>query len=124
MFESNKLDFSLLDREDISATSYRVGETVIAAGTPATEMYLLRSGRASIQVAGKTVEEIGPGGIFGEMALIANTDRSAAVVAAEDCEVIAVDERLFLILVQETPNFALDTMRVLSRRLRNMNQYV
>jgi CRP-like cAMP-binding protein len=58
------------------------------------------------------------------MALIANAARSAAVVAAEDCKVIPVDQRLFLILVQEMPNFALDVMRVLSRRLRNMNQYV
>jgi CRP-like cAMP-binding protein len=124
MSESRKLDFSILDHAEIPAMSYSAGDTIVREGAPATEMYLVREGRVSIEVHGKVVEQVGPGGIFGEMALIANAARSAAVVAAEDCKVIPVDQRLFLILVQEMPNFALDVMRVLSRRLRNMNQYV
>jgi CRP/FNR family cyclic AMP-dependent transcriptional regulator len=124
MSESGTLDFSFLDQVDVPAMSYSAGDTIVAEAAPATEMYLVREGRVSIEVNRKPVEQIGPGGIFGEMALIADAPRSAAVVAAEDCRVIPIDQRLFLILVQETPNFALDVMRVLSRRLRNMNQYV
>jgi CRP-like cAMP-binding protein len=124
MSESRKLDFSLLDHADIPGIPYSAGDTIVAEGAPATEMYLVREGRVSIEVKKKIVEQIGAGGIFGEMALIADSARSAAVVAAEDCLVIPIDRRLFLILVQEMPNFALDVMRVLSRRLRNMNQYV
>ena len=124
MSEGGKLDFSILDQADVSGTSYRAGDTIIAEGSPATEMYLVRRGRVTIKVHEKLIEEIGPGGIFGEMALISNAGRSAAVVASEDCEVMPISERLFLILVQDTPNFALDVLRVLSRRLRNMNQYI
>lgn len=124
MSESPSLDFSILDRANIPGLSYRGGQTIIAEGASATEMYVVRSGRVSIKVHEKMIEEVGPGGIFGEMALIAESGRGAAVVAVEDCVVIPVDQRLFLILVQDTPNFALNVLRVLSRRLRNMNRYI
>jgi len=124
MSEGETLDFSILDQADVPGASYRAGDTIIAEGAMATEMYLVRSGRVTINVNDKLIEEIGPGGIFGEMALISSGGRSAAVVAVEDSEVIPIDQRLFLILVQDTPNFALSVLRVLSRRLRNMNQYI
>ena len=124
MSELSTFDFSILDQVDNPGVSYKAGETIVADSAPATEMYLLRRGRVSIAVNGKEVEEIGAGGIFGEMALIGSTERSAAVIAVEDSVVIPVDQRLFLILVQETPDFALDVMRVLSRRLRKLNEYI
>jgi len=76
----------------------------------------------ALRVRGETVEEIAPGGIFGEMALIDHAPRSASAVAIEDSEIIPIDERLFFILVQDAPYFALDVMRVLTDRIRNMNQ--
>jgi CRP-like cAMP-binding protein len=88
MTENEKPDFSVLEQADIPGVAYSPGETIIAEGTPATEMYLVRKGRASIEVNGKTIEEIGRGAIFGEMALIANSARTAAVVAIDNCEVI------------------------------------
>ena len=58
------------------------------------------------------------------MALIDRASRSANAVAATDCEVVPIDERLFVILVQDAPYFALDVMRVLAERLRAMNKLV
>jgi len=124
MTEDEKRDFSMLDQADIPAVAYSPGETIIAEGAPATEIYLVHTGRVSIEVNGKRIEEIGRGAIFGEMALIANSARTAAVVAIDNCEVVPVDQRLFLILIQETPSFALEVMRALTERLRHMNQYV
>jgi len=94
----------------------------VSKGEPAHEMFLLRKGRVAIQLGGETIEEIASGGIFGEMALIDHAPRSAAAVALEDSEIIPIDERLFFILVQDAPYFALDVMRVLTDRIRNMNQ--
>ena len=78
----------------------------------------------AIKVHGATVEEVGAGGMFGEMALIDHSPRSATVVAAADTELVPINERLFVILVQDTPFFALDVMRVLVERIRLMNQRV
>ena len=51
--------------------------------------------------------------------MIDHSQRSADAVAMEPTEIVPVDERLFVILVQDTPYFALDVMRVLAERLRD-----
>ena len=38
------------------------------------------------------------------------------------CRLVAIDKRRFLFLVQQTPSFALDVMKVITERLRMMNQ--
>jgi CRP/FNR family cyclic AMP-dependent transcriptional regulator len=124
ILETHKVDFKILDRPDVPLRKFAKGETVIVKGSPAKEMFLVRSGRVAIQVADQTVEEVEAGGIFGEMALIDHAPRSASAIAAEDAELIPIDERLFIILVQDAPYFALDVMRVLAERLRRMNQRV
>jgi CRP-like cAMP-binding protein len=122
MLQSHKVDFRILDRPDVPIVGHAAGATIVNKGEPAHEMFLLRKGRVAIQPGGETVEEIAPGGIFGEMALIDHAPRSASAVAIEDSEIIPIDERLFFILVQDAPYFALDVMRVLTDRIRNMNQ--
>ena len=78
----------------------------------------------ALRPAGSPVEEVAAGGMFGEMALIDHSPRSATVIAIEDTELVPINERLFVILVQDTPFFALDVMRVLVERIRLLNQRV
>jgi CRP/FNR family cyclic AMP-dependent transcriptional regulator len=122
VLSSHKVDFRILDRPDVPIAHFGAGSEIIGLGTPSSQMYLVKRGTAEIRVGGQAVEEVGPGGIFGEMGLIDRAPRSASVVAKEDCEVIPIDERLFVILVQDAPYFALDVMRVLVERLRAMNK--
>jgi CRP-like cAMP-binding protein len=122
ILETHKVDFKILDRADVPSTKYAKGDAVITKGSPAREMFLVRTGRVAIRVGDQTVEEVEAGGILGEMALIDHAPRSASAVAVEDSELIPIDERLFIILVQDAPYFALDVMRVLADRLRKMNQ--
>jgi CRP-like cAMP-binding protein len=124
LLDKHKTDFKILDRPDVPIRKYAAGEAIITKGSVAKEMFLLRKGKVSIEVHDKSIEEILPGGIFGEMALIDHAPRSASVVAVEDSEVIPIDERLFVILVQDSPYFALDVMRVLAERIRAMNKLV
>ena len=56
------------------------------------------------------------------MALIEKERRTATAVAKTDAKIVSVDERRFLFLIQQTPNFALHVMRVLSDRLRRMDE--
>jgi CRP-like cAMP-binding protein len=39
-------------------------------------------------------------------------------VAATDCEVVPIDAERFTFLVQQTPYFALEVLRIMARRLR------
>ena len=120
--KSHQIDFRILDRPDVPVRKVAAAETIISEGGAAHEMFLLRKGRAEIRVKDHPVEVVGPGGIFGEMALIDQSPRSATVIATEDSEIIPIDERLFVILVQDAPYFALDVMRTLVERIRAMNR--
>jgi CRP-like cAMP-binding protein len=52
------------------------------------------------------------------MALIDSEPRSATAIAAADCKLAAIGEKRFLRLIEQTPIFALQIMRVMTERLR------
>ncbi len=94
------------------------GDVIFSAGDPGDGMYVVREGTVTIHADGLPIEEVGPGGIFGELALIDSAPRSATATAATPCELVLLNERAFLFHVSQTPFFALNVMRVLSQRLR------
>jgi CRP-like cAMP-binding protein len=104
-----------------SVETYTTGQVLFEEGQPGTCLFVLRSGQLRVMVGGVTVETIEPGGMVGEMALLDDAPRSATVIAVVDSEVVAIDRKRFLFLVQQTPFFALDVMRVMADRLRAMN---
>jgi CRP/FNR family cyclic AMP-dependent transcriptional regulator len=123
MMPASEIDISRIPSANPRA--FAAGEHIIReGGAPATEMFIVRSGRVLISLDGKPIEETGPGGVIGEMALLDHGVRSAEAVALEATELLPISERLFLILVQDTPGFALEIMRALTQRLRRMNELV
>ena len=121
---SREVDFSLLTRAGYPIQEFDVGEVIFSDRDGGDYMFLVRSGSIEIMRHGAVVETVGPGGIFGEMALIDGSPRSATARVKEACHLIAIPEKGFLFMVHETPYFALDVMRILSERLRVMNQLV
>ena len=55
--------------------------------------------------------------------MVDGSPRSATVRAIKPSVVIPIDERRFLFMVQQTPFFALRLMRVMTARLRAMNEW-
>ena len=118
---SNAVDFNLLVRSGVPTRSFKQGETIFKKDDPATELYVIQSGRVEIQYGNRLLDTLEEHNIFGEMALIDSAPRSATAVASTDVVLIPVSEKQFLFLVSETPFFALMVMRVLARRLRAAN---
>ena len=85
-------------------------------------MFVVQSGEIEIRLGNRLLETLSEYGIFGEMALIGASPRSATAVARTDVKLVAIGERQFLFLVSNTPHFALNVMRVMARRLRATNQ--
>jgi CRP-like cAMP-binding protein len=98
--------------------SFTVGQTIFKEGEPGDVMYVVEEGEVDILRSGRPIETIAPGGIFGEMAIIDNSPRSATAVAKSDCTLLPVDETTFTIYVQHAPFFALEVMRTMAERLR------
>ena len=88
----------------------------------ADKMYVILSGELEVHLQGMVVDTLTQGGTFGEMALTDGSPRSATVVAKPSCELAAINEKTFVLLVDEMPYFALHTMRNLVHRLRRMNE--
>jgi CRP-like cAMP-binding protein len=85
-------------------------------------MFVLLKGQAKVMVDEVLVELAEPGAILGELALIDHEPRSASVQCVEDCDFAEVDEKRFRYLVQQTPYFALEVMKVLGQRLRRTDK--
>jgi CRP/FNR family transcriptional regulator, cyclic AMP receptor protein len=103
------------------AKDFAAGTMIFRAGDPPDFLYAVVEGQVDLIINGNHVETVEEGGIFGEMALIEKDERVATAVVKTDAKLVPVDERRFLFLVQQTPNFALHVMRVLSDRLRRMD---
>jgi CRP/FNR family transcriptional regulator, cyclic AMP receptor protein len=123
MADSDPNFLGIFSRER-NIVTLKPGDVLFRAGDPAECMYVVLSGEARIGDGNVVYEELSPGGMVGEMALIDHAPRSAMVTAVTDCTLAEIDEKRFLFLVQQTPSFALNLMRLLSHRLRRMNTFV
>jgi len=81
-------------------------------------IYLLLDGDVMLTRAGKPLDLVPPGEIFGEMAAIAEAPRSATATARKNCRVLSLDEKQFQQALQRMPEFALMLMSVMAQRLR------
>jgi len=111
---------SLLSQEP-ETTRHAAGDVVFDKDDPGDAMFVVRSGAIDLMVDGKVLERVGPGGIFGEMALLDRAERSATAIACEPIDVIRISRDRFQELIRREPRFALHVMGVLADRLRRMN---
>jgi len=116
--------FSLLLGTDVPTRDYKAGEMIFREGDPGTEFYVVQRGRVRVLAGNRLLETLGENEIFGEMALIDASPRSATVAADTDVTVAPITEKQYLFLVRHTPYFALKVMRVLANRLRRQNKAV
>jgi CRP-like cAMP-binding protein len=111
-------DFSMFTRRGIPMRRFDAGERIFLEQDTGTAMYVVRSGAVDVITFGKILERVGPGGVFGEMALIDDAPRAAAALANVETEVAVIDKPTFLTLIAEEPEFALQIMKLMAERVR------
>jgi CRP-like cAMP-binding protein len=84
------------------------------------KMYFLLEGRVALVVKGRPIGEPKVGEIFGEMAAISDSPRSATAVAQTACRVISLDDKSFATALSKKPEFALMMLGTMIMRLRGM----
>jgi CRP/FNR family cyclic AMP-dependent transcriptional regulator len=82
------------------------------------EVDTIPAGRVSLTAAAHEIRSVKAGEIFGEMAALARTPRSATAVAKTPCRLIALDSKQFRKALAKKPAFALMLMKVMVARLR------
>lgn len=104
---------------------YRDGEVVVRQGDEGDCMYVVQAGEVEVVHAVEGRERrlavLSAGDFFGEMAVFEREVRSATVRALGDARILTVDKRTLLRRIQEDPLLALNLLRALSHRIRELD---
>ncbi|HZW99487.1 MAG TPA: cyclic nucleotide-binding domain-containing protein [Trueperaceae bacterium] len=112
------MDVLEIFKDSPKARTYPAGEVIFRAGDVAHEMYVVIEGTVDIILDGRNIEELNPGNVFGEMAIVDEAPRSADAVARTDVRVEPIDQEWFKHLIRRSPTFGLHVMGVMAQRLR------
>lgn len=96
------------------------GETVIRAGDEGSSMFVVHSGRVSVQISdngkARTVAVLNEGDFFGEMALFTGEPRAANVVALEETEVLEIGHQAMKHLFETNPDLVDSLSHIIAER--------
>jgi CRP-like cAMP-binding protein len=116
--------FSGLSNRELSAFSSRSrpeqfdpGAVIIEEGTTGLGFFVIESGSATVTVAGRPVGQLGPGDHFGEIALIADTPRTATVTATLETRCHTISRADFRQIVESNPAIAWKLLETIAREL-------
>jgi CRP-like cAMP-binding protein len=103
--------------------SYEPREIIIREGEFGREVYLIIQGRVVVtekidRGSYKILNSLGPGEIFGEMALMEGAPRSATLIAAAPTRLLALQENNFAMIFQSHPRWAFKLLGALGRRIQ------
>jgi CRP/FNR family transcriptional regulator, cyclic AMP receptor protein len=98
--------------------SFAPGETVAKEGSGGAAFYLIESGTANVNVAGRERPALGPGDYFGEIALIDEGARSATITAVEQLSCYGLTYWDFRPLVQSNADICWKLLQFMVARLR------
>ncbi|HET7731222.1 MAG TPA: cyclic nucleotide-binding domain-containing protein [Usitatibacter sp.] len=101
---------------------HRQETLIMKEGQAGTFMYLVKSGKVAIAVGSNVVEVVGPGGTFGEMAVVDQSPRTARAGTIDETELLAIDRPSLLAVVKKEPEVAMALLRGIAERLRHMNR--
>ena len=90
-----KPNFLGLFKSEENVVAVKSGETLFRKGDPAKSMYVVLSGDLAVGDGNQIFEQLAPGGLVGEMALIDHAPRAATVTAKSDSTLAEIDENAF-----------------------------
>ena len=119
-FDRKTLEHLTAGLADDPPVHYIARQPIVQKGQKGLRMYAVLEGQVSVSIDGHTVEVLGPGGVFGEAAIISEAPRLASAVAETDCELLAISREALLTLVKVSPKFADTMLTTLAGRLRHL----
>src|SRR3712207_668681 len=108
---------SIMDKD-----TYAPGEVITREGEPAENFHVVVEGHVQssmITADGKelVIDEIGPGGFFGELSMITGEPRSTRIFAVDMVKTLTLDRTVFMTHLEQHPDTAIDVLRVLGHQL-------
>ncbi len=101
------------------AVEFADGEVFVREGQIGHDLFVITEGQVVIRRGGRTIAQLGPGEVVGEMAVLDREPRSADAVASGQVRTLRIQGADLLDLVERRPVFARAIIKVLTRRLRD-----
>jgi CRP/FNR family transcriptional regulator, cyclic AMP receptor protein len=109
-------------RQSLDEVTASPGEVLTEEGTSGHEFFLIVSGSAAVKRKGRKVAMLGPGQYFGELALLDRGPRSATIIAETDMELLVLEQRHFLGLLDTLPAMSRKLLGAMATRLREADK--
>ncbi|GHV75505.1 Crp/Fnr family transcriptional regulator [Spirochaetia bacterium] len=101
--------------------TFEAGEMIFSEFEPGDTFYLIQEGRVElVKVIGdveKTLDILQPSEMFGEMAILEDSPRSATAIALDKVQVLEFNRQNFDVLMAGNPQIALKLLKTFARRL-------
>ena len=106
--------------ENTTPRVFAPGETIIRAGDSGSSMFVVHEGKVEVLVEQhgqtRTVNTLGEGAFFGEMALFTGEARTASIVAAEETEVLEIGHIAMKRLFETNPDLVEALSHIIAER--------
>lgn len=122
IFKELRDDFLVRLASVMDELSFPKEYTIFTEGQEGRALYIVVSGRVRVHLGNRDLAELDPGACFGEMSLFDSEPRSASITTLEPCDCLVLTQQQLYDAIDETPGIAVNIIRLLSRRIRELNR--
>lgn len=122
IFKELRDDFLVRLASVMDEMAFANNYTIITEGHEGRALYIVVSGRVSVHLRGQELAQLEQNACFGEMSVFDAEPRSASVTALEPCSCLVLTQQQLYDAIDETPGIAVNIIRLLSRRIRELNR--
>jgi CRP/FNR family transcriptional regulator, cyclic AMP receptor protein len=122
IFKELRDDFLVRLAATMEELSFPGKHTIVKQGDEGRSLYILASGCVKVHIGQRELAKLKKEDCFGEMAVLDAEPRSASVTTLEPCECLMLTQQQLYEAIDETPDVAVNIIRLLSRRIRELNQ--
>jgi CRP/FNR family cyclic AMP-dependent transcriptional regulator len=105
-------------RSSLDEVEVPEGKVLVEVGRVGMEFFIIVSGYAAVTREGKKVATLGPGGHFGELALLDRRPRSASVESETAMDLLVLSQRQFNSILTTVPSISRKLLAAMANRLR------
>jgi CRP/FNR family transcriptional regulator, cyclic AMP receptor protein len=124
IFQELRDDFLVRLASVMDELSFTRDQTIFTQGQEGRSLYIVVSGLVRVHIGDRELAQLRQGTCFGEMSLFDSEPRSASITALEECECLVLTQLQLYDAIDETPGIAVNIIRLLSRRIRELNNKV
>jgi CRP-like cAMP-binding protein len=122
IFKELRDDFLVRLASVMDELSFPKEYTIFTEGQEGRALYIVVSGRVRVHLGNRDLAELDEGACFGEMSLFDSEPRSASITTLEPCDCLVLTQQQLYDAIDETPGIAVNIIRLLSRRIRELNR--